>query len=245
MIGFAFTTDPNLTFRVDSNWTLRDNEVLRGMVNTILTTIIQKIFLETWVLPSWRTAFFPLLDPTLEQWLTREEDDKVLDRKARPTISSRANQLWESTAPMAQSLLKRPIDRAKDWGEGVVFPISSILPRLTEKIILQFELPLVEAFITFATDATIPDNPYQTEPSSEDSPPAPTGWKTARSRTDVKIEKRRLRQSDNDGSICDMTRAVITVNCDLARTFSVPLGSHLDSLKSYSFSTRLRFIYRE
>ena len=59
MIGFAFVEDPGVTFRVDSS--LMENQMLKSMVNGVLSSIMRKTFLELWVLPSWRTAFLPLL----------------------------------------------------------------------------------------------------------------------------------------------------------------------------------------
>jgi hypothetical protein len=48
MLGFAFLEDPGVTFRVDSSITLADNQMLRNMINSVLSTIMRKTFLELW-----------------------------------------------------------------------------------------------------------------------------------------------------------------------------------------------------
>ena len=60
MIGFAFVQDPGVTFRVESPLT-GDNHMLQSMVNSVLSSLMRKTFLELWVLPNYRTAFIPLL----------------------------------------------------------------------------------------------------------------------------------------------------------------------------------------
>ena len=81
MVGYAFVRDPGVTFRVDSSIT--DNQMLRGMVNSVLSSLMRKTFLELWVLPSWQTTFLPLLDPDLEDWVAREDEDTRLEHEKR------------------------------------------------------------------------------------------------------------------------------------------------------------------
>ena len=66
MIGVAFVEDPGASFRVDSPITVRGSEYVRDMVNKLLASVVRKVFLEMWVLPSWRTFFLPLMTPKLE-----------------------------------------------------------------------------------------------------------------------------------------------------------------------------------
>lgn len=65
MVGVAFVEDPGVSFRIDSPITVGENELLRGMVNKLLSGVVRKVFLELWVLPSWRTFFMPLMEPKL------------------------------------------------------------------------------------------------------------------------------------------------------------------------------------
>jgi hypothetical protein len=83
MLGFAFCEDPGVTFRVESSITLGDNQILKNMINTVLSTLMRKTFLELWVLPSWRTAFLPLLEPSLEEWLVREQENSALETERK------------------------------------------------------------------------------------------------------------------------------------------------------------------
>jgi hypothetical protein len=198
-------------------------------------------------LPSWRTAFLPLLEPSLEDWLVREDEDKAIyqAKKAKITMASRASQLWESTplAPNLQSLLKRPgAEKVKDCLEGIVFDTQSILPRTTTEIVEDFEMPLVnistyhkvQAFIALAT---APAEEHAHEPlsvskqskSDDDesvpsSPPLPSSlspstWKTVKNKLDIMIQKKRTVDADL-GSVSELTRAAITINCDISRVIS-------------------------
>lgn len=191
------------------------------------------------MLPSWRTAFLPLLEPSLEDWLAREEEDKAIDhaKKTKITIASRASQLWESTplAPNLQSLLKRPgTEKLKDCLEGVVFDSQSILPRNSLEILENFEVPLVQAFLEFATSPA-EEQPQGSSSSAKVSvsddddvaPVSPTNltpqyssWKTVRNKMDILLQKRRIVDKEL-GSVSELIRASVPINCDISRVFAV------------------------
>ena len=63
MIGIAFVEDPGVTFTVDAPLTSKTSESVRSVINKLLASIARKVFLEMWVLPSWRTFFMPLMRP--------------------------------------------------------------------------------------------------------------------------------------------------------------------------------------
>jgi hypothetical protein len=63
MIGFAFVEDPGVTFTIDAPLSLKTSEAVRNMVNRFLGSLVRKIFLEMWVLPSWRRFYMPLMQP--------------------------------------------------------------------------------------------------------------------------------------------------------------------------------------
>jgi hypothetical protein len=83
MYGFHFVQDPGATFQVDTPITLRDNETVRAMINKVLSSLMRRTFLDLWVAPSWRTAYLPLMEPGLEEWLMRQELDKQLDQSRK------------------------------------------------------------------------------------------------------------------------------------------------------------------
>ncbi|RKO95725.1 hypothetical protein CAUPRSCDRAFT_12578, partial [Caulochytrium protostelioides] len=66
MVAVTFAEDPKLTFTVDSTITVRENEIMRGMVNQLLGKITRRMFVEMWVLPAWRTFFLPSMTPSFE-----------------------------------------------------------------------------------------------------------------------------------------------------------------------------------
>lgn len=63
MLCVSFPEDPNVEFIVDSPITLRDNQTMKEMVNKLLSKIVRKAFIETWVAPHWRNFYLPLLQP--------------------------------------------------------------------------------------------------------------------------------------------------------------------------------------
>ncbi|KAJ3359423.1 hypothetical protein HDU91_004925 [Kappamyces sp. JEL0680] len=240
MIGYAFVQDPGVTFRVESSLTLADNQMLRGMVNGVLSSLMRKTFLELWVLPSWRTTFLPLLEPNLEDWVAREDEDAKMDqaKKAKHTIASRATQLWESsTAPLGgniQSLLKKPLEKTRDCLEGQVFDVSCLVPRAAVERKLNFDDPLSIALLAFVDEPledsrprsnsdrfkVADDDPSQPPSTAEDPLPPTVGWKAIRSKLDISIQKKRVPDAET-GSVVEMTRATIPIQCDVARIFAI------------------------
>lgn len=63
MFSAAFLRDPGITFRVDSQLTLQNNEMLRGIINQVLSGVIRRVFLDLWVLPSQRGFYIPFMEP--------------------------------------------------------------------------------------------------------------------------------------------------------------------------------------
>jgi hypothetical protein len=192
------------------------------------------------------------LEPSLEDWLVRDGEDKAIHqaRKAKITMASRASQLWESTplAPNLQSLLKRPgTEKLKDCLEGIVFDTQSILPRTATEIVEDFEMPLVQAFIALATapaeehenfSASKQSKSEDEEPDPSSSPlpssVSPSSWKPVKNKLDIILQKKRTVDPDS-GSVSELTRAAITINCDITRVFAVNLAPNLDIVKSSPF----------
>ncbi|KAJ2989662.1 hypothetical protein HDV02_004825, partial [Globomyces sp. JEL0801] len=149
MIGFAFVKDPGVSFKVDTPITLGENEMLRGMINKVLSTIMRKLFLDLWVLPSWRTQFLPFLEPKLEDMEVRNRSSsrvKEGGKKVKNSIATRATQLWES------SVTKKPLNLAKDALEGYVFDTNCTIPLAGLDTTDLYERPLVNSFIALVTE---------------------------------------------------------------------------------------------
>ncbi|KAJ3039427.1 hypothetical protein HDV00_012204 [Rhizophlyctis rosea] len=157
MIGIAFVEDPGATFRVDSPITVRGSEYVRDMVNKLLASVVRKVFLEMWVLPSWRTFFMPLMTPKLEDVLAREQAAKAAAASASSSASSTdkkstTSRLWESRgAP----LLRRSNSASTFSGDilsGKAFPITQRVS-LTLPEADKLEGTLVPSFLTLAREA--------------------------------------------------------------------------------------------
>ncbi|KAI8621916.1 hypothetical protein BC830DRAFT_45973 [Chytriomyces sp. MP71] len=125
MYSIAFLEDPGVTFKVDSQITVRESELLKGMVNSVLAEIIRRVFLEMWVLPSWRTFFLPLMIPSLEEESARMDEvnnvakqrqaaanagkgvgSSIFQLKTRKMAARASSLLANSTVPPPQSNLK-------------------------------------------------------------------------------------------------------------------------------------------
>ncbi|KAJ3270971.1 hypothetical protein HDV01_007301 [Terramyces sp. JEL0728] len=228
MIGFAFVRDPGVTFKVNSTITVRESEILRNMVNKVLSTIVRKVFLETWVLPTWRTNFVPLLEPTLEEWLRRQDQIAKLAaepvaKKARTTIASRATQLWEAT-----SLLKRQYTgKSKDILEGIAFDTNTLLPVYKEEQMIEFERPLIHSFIELANEPVMSKSSgkgkEEKEPTDaellEDNSDY-VGWKSAKAKQGVVIQKKIVNGVD-EKTKSEIHRGTFTVACDSVRVCQI------------------------
>ncbi|TPX75057.1 hypothetical protein CcCBS67573_g03680 [Chytriomyces confervae] len=127
MYSIAFVEDPGVSFKVDSQITVRENELLKGMVNSVLAEIIRRVFLEMWVLPGWRTFFLPLMIPGPEEESARMDEvnsasktnrgakfnastitnggPTLLELKTRRTTHKQPGQPSKSLATRASSLL--------------------------------------------------------------------------------------------------------------------------------------------
>ena len=66
MIGITFVEDPGATFTIDAPLSSKTSEAIRNMVNRLLESIARKLFKEMWVMPSWRSFFMPMMNPTFE-----------------------------------------------------------------------------------------------------------------------------------------------------------------------------------
>ncbi len=63
MLGVTFVQDPGVTFTIDAPLSLKTSETIRGIVNRVLESIVRKLFLDLWVLPSWRMFYLPMMFP--------------------------------------------------------------------------------------------------------------------------------------------------------------------------------------
>ncbi|KAJ3134642.1 PDZ domain-containing protein 8 [Geranomyces variabilis] len=231
MIGVAFVDDPGATFRVDSPLTVRDNEMLRGMVNKLLSSVVRKVFLELWVLPSWRTFFMPLMEPKLEDVLARQNAAK--ETPAKKNIAAKAATLWETRSPLLRHSKNGSSALLGDVFAHAAFPTDIILNAASPEV-EEMDNKLVAAFLKYArelpTDATtIPlaraahsNDELDSDRDSEQNAAQPqivaTQWKSVRNRNNIHIEKKRVLV---DGEVAELTRGSMKMQCDAERVFSV------------------------
>ncbi|KAJ3181382.1 hypothetical protein HDU85_003697 [Gaertneriomyces sp. JEL0708] len=161
MIGIAFVEDPGATFVVDSPITVADNEMLRSMVNKLLASVVRKVFVELWVMPSWRTVFMPLMEPKPADIEARIQAAKDAQEKAKQAHSraqtenkkkSRAATLWESRSPLLRHGKNGGPLLLGDVLENSKFPTCTVLTPRSEEVVKELESTLVDNFLKLATD---------------------------------------------------------------------------------------------
>ncbi|KAJ3127297.1 hypothetical protein HK100_009832, partial [Physocladia obscura] len=90
MFSVSFLENPGVSFRINApTITVRNNTTLRSVISTVLSEIVRRVFLETWVLPAWRTLFLPLMLPSLDEEMARMDEVNEISRntKIASTIS--------------------------------------------------------------------------------------------------------------------------------------------------------------
>ncbi|KAI8999761.1 hypothetical protein BC832DRAFT_198285 [Gaertneriomyces semiglobifer] len=161
MIGIAFVEDPGATFVVDSPITVADNEMLRSMVNKLLASVVRKVFVELWVMPSWRTVFMPLMEPKPADIEARIQAAKDAQEKAKQAHAraqteskkkSRAATLWESRSPLLRHGKNGGPLLLGDVLENSKFPTCTVLTPRSEEVVKELESTLVDNFLKLATD---------------------------------------------------------------------------------------------
>jgi hypothetical protein len=206
------------------------------MVNKILSSILRRTFLDLWVSPSWRTNFLPLLEPSREDILARQEMDKQLNvalKISKATIiANKATALWESTAP----LLKRSSGKYRDGLSDILFDTNAIIPFYDILRLPLYKDPLLEQFMglvnepadTRSTKQKITDKirppPTATaedfEDSGEETGDIQNCWKIVRKSGGIQIHRKRTVAPDQEG-VSEYLRGVIPVNCDAVRVFGI------------------------
>lgn len=88
MVAISFVENPGVNFTVDSPITIASSEYLRGMVNKLISNAIRKIFLEMWILPTWRAFFLPLMEPKLDDVSKRQSALRQFNQNSNSSASS-------------------------------------------------------------------------------------------------------------------------------------------------------------
>ncbi|KAJ3068099.1 PDZ domain-containing protein 8, partial [Podochytrium sp. JEL0797] len=94
MLSASFLEDPGVSFRVDApTVTVADNDLVRGMVSTVLSEIVRRMFLEMWVLPAFRTVFLPLMIPGVEEEMARMDEVNRNSKEAKSSSSGATSKI--------------------------------------------------------------------------------------------------------------------------------------------------------
>jgi hypothetical protein len=175
MFGVAFIKDPQVSFTVETPLTIGDNETVRNMINKVLSSIMRLVFVETWVLPSWKHIYIPFLEPQIPIKKVVLNDEIKAPHTPLQNMASRAVNLWKN-----RSLLNY-----KDFLDGKVFDCSVIV---SKNDIDSIEPPLIEETISMfeETFETVkPTNPLQKHETEE-----PGIWKLLKRKQGILLHKK-------------------------------------------------------
>ncbi|KAJ3412993.1 hypothetical protein HDV05_008644 [Chytridiales sp. JEL 0842] len=249
MLAIAFVEDPGINFIVDSPLTVGDNEMVRGVVNRMLAGIIRRIFMDMWVLPSWRHFFLPLMSPSPAEELARMDlaaTTKPPPISRRKKVAEKATSLWENRHPILKGqsgTISRPgsaqsktaVSGPSDSLHTKTFATTAEITPPFDSAIDTMESSLLSAFLSMARDKDESTNPPK---SADDSagvesegqtevmgaifkPSLPLNtWKTIRNRNGVHILKRRQQVHGTQQTV-DVNKSIIQINCDAERVFSI------------------------
>ena len=203
MLSVSFVSDPGVDFNVDSPITLRDNQMVKDFVNNILAKIVRKVFVETWVQPSWRNFYLPLMQPYPEQILKRKTMNPTPSRPYNITDFRlvQSGRKFSIAGSTSDSNRKPSPDVLRDS-----FYPSDIL--LSETIYTEYRDKLVDIFSEIAA-LVDPQDPDHTLFKHKRT------WKVNRNQYGVLIEKARVLLTNAE--LAEITKSV----------FSVPFDPHL------------------
>ncbi|KAI8847533.1 hypothetical protein BC829DRAFT_238570 [Chytridium lagenaria] len=230
MLAVAFVEDPGVSFIVDSPLTVRDNEMVRGVVNRLLASLMRKVFVEMWVLPSWRNFFLPLMIPSPVEEVARMSaiNGKPQTMQKKANLTSKAATLWESRSPLLKNTLKQSTATGPAFLDVIgVASFSTSEPLSSTPNVEELNSKLSNPFLALALDKRqdlefLPnvDKGLVSLPDNEDfvNLVSSLQWKTTKNRAGVCLQKSKAALN---GMVGDISRAFVSINCDAERVFAV------------------------
>ena len=224
MIGYSFAKDPGVNFTVDVPVLPGYNEMLRKVINKLLETVVKRSFADLWVLPKWRTAYLPFLDPIVETPVSIKPGEIVA-----PTVSkkpstkaflvSKASQLWETkqTNPPKPSLV--------DGFANAIFPLNANLPFQNSKQMLDLGNRMADILLSLSqmpSESPIGEQPVSSGSDDDEQSEFIDSdvWKTLKSQLGIHVQRMSSASFEPEGQIV-VNRGRIPIKCDANRTFQV------------------------
>ncbi|ORY49006.1 hypothetical protein BCR33DRAFT_714086 [Rhizoclosmatium globosum] len=250
MFSVSFLEDPGVSFKVEApTITVADNDMVRGMVSSVLSEIVRRVFLEMWVFPGWRTFFLPLMIPSVEDEMRRMDEVNKNSRDAKSTSSNnggvknprveeyfaiaraqRNPELYpfpSSTASILSSTSSsftssQTVMKPYDLVNTSKFPLSIILESSSaaEKLPL-IEETLVSTFMGLVQEVSTRKGPLSNAVvlGSNGATISTSDWKTIKSGNGIVVKKCTKKMDGFANS--DVNWANLTINCDAERVFVI------------------------
>lgn len=186
MLCASFTEDPGVEFVVDSPLTLRDNHTVKEMVNKILSKIVKRAFIETWVAPQWRNFYLPLLQPPAELVNLRSTGTlpPVPSRPVKPETTDEQSVLKISRLTRESNII--PLGNNLDCLKDVFLPSDIILK---DKVIPGFKSELITHFRSYVKEGP--------------------NWRTLSNKGGILTQK--IKTIMSDANISEVTKCIFTV----------------------------------
>ncbi|KAJ3012009.1 UNVERIFIED_CONTAM: PDZ domain-containing protein 8 [Siphonaria sp. JEL0065] len=242
MFSVSFLEDPGVSFKVEApTITVGDNDIVRGMVSSVISEIIRRVFLDMWVLPAWRTFFLPLMIPSAEEESARMDEVNRNSKEAKagtPSISKvpkapeyfakvRSKRFPElhppppvATTSSTTSATQQSVLKPFDVVDSTTFPTATILDSTSIGVLPVLENALVKTFNSLTQEVANRNNNLVLGPNGTATlVNSNSDWKTVKSSSGIVVRKCTKRM---DGfANADVNWASVNINCDAERVFVI------------------------
>ncbi|KAI9339616.1 hypothetical protein BDR26DRAFT_379530 [Obelidium mucronatum] len=240
MFSVAFLEDPGVSFKVEApTITVGDNDLVRGMVSSVLSEIIRRVFLDMWVLPAWRTFFLPLMIPSEEEEMLRMDEVNRNSRDAKTIVGPitakipkaaeyfatvRSKRYPDLYPPPTSSTLSPPSNQQTglkifDIVDSAKFPVSIALDSTSVGVLATLEETMVKSCQSIIQEVATRNNNLVLGPNGSATINTNTDWKTVKSGSGIVVRK--CTKKLEGFASTDINWASVTINCDSERVFVV------------------------
>ncbi|KAJ3215744.1 hypothetical protein HDU67_010382 [Dinochytrium kinnereticum] len=220
MLSVAFVEDPGLTFMVDAPITMRENEIVRGMINRVLAGMMRKDELARQI------AINNARSPVTKRQGPKSLGASLWERRMALSKVSKTSQPFAIPSTSISSPSPAFSGVFPDALSAHAFPVTvsidfSIDPRLLDG-------PLVTAFLSLSRKRPRSLLPIGTATSGDEAIAGSGGtgpedvdtmeWRTVKNKAGIVLQKRRVVVGSSSGEV---TRARVNVKGDVERIYAI------------------------
>ncbi|KAI8851061.1 hypothetical protein BC829DRAFT_387868 [Chytridium lagenaria] len=193
--------------------------MVRGVINRLLAGLMRKVFLEMWVLPSWRHYFLPMMIPSPQEELARQ----LIINSIRSSTSKRHGHkslgasLWERRMALAKAAKSSPFTQQISSSSSP--PSNYIFP----DVLVLHAFPITPNVAGGQTGGATSngDGITVSAPSESTSGQVEQNdtmeWRTLKNKASIVLQKRKVVVGSSTGEV---TRARINIRGDVERVYA-------------------------